>query len=127
MLFVLYYIKWHYTQALFDLVNILKNFVWFFFEFFSIRLFFKTLFSPFHRLGETYRGGIDIENYFETIIVNTLMRFVGFFLRLTLIIIGFTAIIFTILFGIFFLFVWLLSPLLLTFLILYGIKMVSIP
>lgn len=127
MLFVLYYIKWHYTQALFDLVNILKNFIWFFFEFFSIKLFFKTLFSPFHRLGQTYKGGINIENYFETFIVNALMRIVGFFLRLTLIIIGFTAIIFTILFGAFFVFVWLLSPFLLVFLILYGIKMISIP
>jgi len=127
MLFFLYYIKWHYTEAISDYINIVKNFVWFFFEFFSIKLFATTLFAPFHRLGERYKGGVNLENFFETVIVNTLMRFVGFLLRITIIAIGLIFILFTIAFGAVFLGIWLLSPVFIMFLILYGLKMISIP
>ena len=128
MLFAFYYVKWHYGQAVTDYINIVKNFVWFFFEFFSIRLMFKTLFAPFHKLGETYKGkGLHPSAIAEAIVVNTLMRLVGFLLRTTLILLGIFFILCTIVFGAIFLIVWILAPAFLLFLLLYGIKMISIP
>ncbi len=122
----LYYIKWHYSRAIFDLIGIIRNFLWFFYNFFSIRLLLKTFFKPFRRLGENYNKGLDLQAMAESFIINTLMRFVGMLLRLTLITIGILCMLFTVLFGIFFLTAWILSPVLVLFLILFGIKLISI-
>ena len=127
MLFAVYYVKWHYTQAVVDLIGIVKNFLWFFWEFFSIKLLLKSLFTPFHRLGQQYKGGLDLSNLAETILVNTLMRFVGFLLRSFLILLGILCILLTFVVGIFFLVAWVLAPLLLVFLIAFGVKMITIP
>lgn len=120
------YIRWHYYEGLLSIYFIIGNFVWFFYEFFSIPLLLKTLFSPFHRLDEGYAKGLKLEQWAQTFIVNSLMRIVGAFLRLFLILIGIIMIVLTVLFGAFFLIVWALAPLLLIFLVLYGVKLVSV-
>ncbi len=82
------YFVWHYTIALKDLFNLSRNFLWFIFHFFSISVLLKTLFSPWQKLNETYKGGFDFNAFFETLIVNVLMRIVGFFIRLFMVIAG---------------------------------------
>ncbi len=126
MTFPYYYIKWHYSQAILDIVGIIKNFLWFFYDFFSISLLLKTFFKPFRRLGEDYNKGLDLQAIAESFIINTLMRFVGMLLRTLLIIMGVICIIFTLLFGLFFIISWLLAPLLVLFLILFGLKLISL-
>jgi hypothetical protein len=126
MFFAVYYIRWHYSQALLDLIGIVRNFIWFFFEFFSIPLLLATLFSPFHRLGERYVNKLDIGKIAEAFIINTLMRFVGFGLRIFLIVTGVFFILLTFILGLFFFIAWVLAPLLLVFLLLYGIKLLSL-
>lgn len=126
MLFAVYYIRWHYSQALFDLIGIVRNFIWFFYEFFSIPLLLQTLFSPFHRLGERYTHKLDLGKIAEAFIVNTLMRLVGFLLRTFLIVIGIFFILLTFVLGLFFFIAWVLAPLLLVFLVLYGLKLISL-
>ena len=127
MLFAFQYFKWHYTQAIVDYYRIVLNFVWFFYNFFSINLSIKTLFSPFHRLGQEYKGGLQIGNFIEAVIVNSIMRLIGFLMRVFIILIGLVFILLTVFVGIFFFFVWIFSPILLLFLILYGFKMISLP
>lgn len=83
------YLSWHYSAALLALFNIWRNFVWFTYHFFSIGLLTRTLFSPWRRLGEDYKkGSLDVESWFETLVVNTLMRAVGVLVRLAVIIFG---------------------------------------
>jgi len=86
----LYYIRWHYTQGVLDLLNIVGNFLWFFNELFSIRMSVRTFFVPFHRLSDDARphGALDIGNLLERFLVNVLMRLVGALLHLTLIVLG---------------------------------------
>lgn len=127
MRFAFEYFKWHYGEGVASLVNIIGNFVWFFYEFFSIPLLLKTYFMPFHRLNEAYRKGFNIESWFETLVVNIMMRFVGALLRTVLITLGIFFILLTIGIGVCFFVAWLLAPFLLFFLISYGIKLVSIP
>ena len=127
MLFALHYLKWHYTKAIVDYYRIVFNFIWFFYNLFSIKLSLQTLFSPFHRLSETYEGGVHFEKFFEAVIVNSLMRLVGFLLRTFLITIGLAFIIASIILGAFFFIVWVLAPLLILFLFLFGIKLISVP
>ena len=40
------YFLWHYTEALRLVLNIVTNFIWFTYNFFSIPVLTKTLFSP---------------------------------------------------------------------------------
>lgn len=126
MLFAAYYLQWHYSQGLLDLIGIVRNFLWFFYEFFSIPILLKTLFSPFHRLGEKYTHSLNIEKWFETFVVNLLMRIVGMVLRVFLIMLGSVCMIITSVVGIFFLCAWMFAPVLLSFLLLFGIKLISV-
>ncbi len=120
-----YYVRWHYTYALTDLVNIVRNFVWFFYEFFSIPLLAKTLFVPFHRLSEQSHG-FNLEAWGEALLVNTLMRFVGALLRITLIVLGTVCIVLTFVAGIVFFVAWLLVPFILTFVVGTALALVAI-
>ncbi|KKS30704.1 MAG: hypothetical protein UV60_C0005G0006 [Parcubacteria group bacterium GW2011_GWA2_43_11] len=126
MRFALYYIRWHYSQGIVDLIGVVRNFIWFFYTFFSIPLLLKTLFQPFERLGERYSKGFDPGAWAQVFVVNSLMRVVGALLRLFLVLIGIIFIILTIVVGVLFLVAWILAPLLLFFLVTYGLKLMSL-
>jgi hypothetical protein len=115
------YLRWHYTQGVIDLAHIIGNFVWFFYEFFSIRLLLSTLFVPFHRLNETGPTGLDLGRMAEKVIVNTLMRIVGALMRICLILLGVALVLLTFLAGAVSLLIWLCAPLIVLVLMLYGI------
>jgi hypothetical protein len=85
--------------------------VWFFYHFFSISILLQTFFSPFQRLSESSGKGLDIERMAETLVVNTLMRAVGMFIRIIFITAGAISIIITITGGAILFFVWLAAPL----------------
>jgi hypothetical protein len=114
------YLRWHYTQGVVDFVHIVGNFVWFFYEFFSIRLLFSTLFVPFHRLNEESPTGLDLGRIAEKVIVNTLMRFVGAVMRIGLILLGLFLICVVFALGLLFLVTWLCAPLVVLLLAVYG-------
>ncbi len=126
MTFALYYINWHYTAGILDLIGIIQNFIWFFYNFFSIPLLLKTLFLPLNKLGEGYAHSLEPSKWVETFIVNTLMRLVGALLRLTLVLLGIIFIILTFIVGIAFLIVWLLAPIFVVLLVSFGIKLISV-
>jgi hypothetical protein len=119
--FTPYYILWHYSGAIADIVRIWRNYLWFFYHFFSIPVLFKTLFSPWRRLQEEYKGGFDIENFFATKVVNTMMRLVGAFVRLAFIIVGIVVISIVFLGGLLFLAIWLALPLIALGLLIIGL------
>lgn len=127
MRFVFEYFIWHYSRAVRDLLNIVMNFIWFFYEFFSIPLLLKTYAAPFKRLNEEYSGGFNLQAWAEAFIINTLMRFVGILMRSVLLLLGISLIILTILVGVILCFVWICAPVLLCFLLIYGCKLVTIP
>ena len=85
------YVIWHYTAGLWAAFRVCVNFLRFTFNFFSIPLLFKTLFSPWRRLGEEYSSGLHPSEWLTSFTVNTLMRVVGAVIRLALIIFGLIA------------------------------------
>lgn len=117
-----YYISWHYTKGLKNLLEIWQNFLWFIINFFSIGTLLTTLFSPFERLQEHYRGGLDLGNFFSVLVVNLIMRLVGFFSRIILIILGITIFIATIILGVISFFIWLILPILMMFILLAVLR-----
>ena len=116
-----YYLRWHYSRALSDIRNIWGNFIFFFYNFFSIKSLAFNLLSPWVRIHEEFSREITFETTVGTIIVNALMRLVGAVIRLVFICIGLLFIFVTLLIGIFIFCIWLFLPLVVFYMFMNGI------
>ena len=83
-----HYLLWHYTKAFADLWRVSKNLLFSISHFFAFTLLLRSLFSPWERLGETHRKGSGIGDYFATLVVNFIMRIIGFVMRFVLLVVG---------------------------------------
>lgn len=116
-----HYISWHYTKAISDLINLFKDFTWFIWNMFSIKILLKTLFVPFQKLSVKSTKKFDIQEYFSALATNLLMRLLGFVMRTFFIVLGLLSLVFfTALSAIFFL-VWLVLPLILIGMFVLGV------
>lgn len=116
-----FYGKWHYTQGFRDLYRNWRSFVLFVLHFFSLRLLFRTWLSPFGRLDEEYKKGFDLEGFLETLIVNTMMRLVGFVLRTFVIVSGLVSLVAVLLLGPVLFVLWIFTPFLVLILLLESL------
>jgi len=119
-----HYITWHYGQAYLDIYHVWTNFIWFFFNFFSIDLLFKTLFAPWKRMGEEYPEGFNISRTITTWIVNMLMRFVGMGIRIFIIGFGLCLASIAFLLGLVVIAIWTIMPIFFIALIIWGISLI---
>ena len=62
-------------------------------HFFSISTLLGTLFSPWKRLKEDYKKGLDIAEFFTSLAVNILMRILGAIMRSVVILVGLFALV----------------------------------
>ncbi len=122
LLTIPYYFLWHYTKALSDLLNLWKNFVVFFYEFFAVPTLLATLFSPWHRMNEGYTGALTFENTVGTFIVNTLMRIVGAIVRAVFIALGLFCILVAVVVGFVAFCAWIILPLILIYTFSTGVS-----
>lgn len=118
-----YYFVWHYGRAYFDIKNVWKNLLAFIYNFFSIPLLLRTLFSPWQRISDGYNLNTPL---YETLIFNLLMRLIGAMVRLFVILIGLALLFLGVIFGIAFFFIWLCLPAILVVLFLWGLKEIII-
>ena len=105
-----HYLYWHYLLAWRDGWQIYRDWLWFVGYFFSIKLLVKTWFSPWRRLGETYRGSFDLGAWLSVRIINLTMRLVGIIARTALIIVGSLCWVSMLLTGFVVTLIWLLLP-----------------
>jgi hypothetical protein len=124
ILIILGYLKWHYGQAIYSLWNIWKNFLFFIFEFFSIKLLFQNFFDSWKRMTDDYPRSFDLKKYFAIFIVNMITRIVGIIMRTGLIIIGLTCYFLMFIAYPLALVIWLLLPAIIVSLILTGIFLI---
>jgi hypothetical protein len=80
-----------------------------------------TLFSPWKRMSE--EKGRGIEGFFSSLIVNTIMRIIGFFMRSVLIIIGILSLVVVFILGIAALMVWIFAPVIILVTFVKGIAL----
>lgn len=111
--FFVAYTRWHYGRGLTELFGVSGNFLWFVAHFFSFKLLLKTLFTPWKRLGEHYSGGFDLEAFATILVVNSLMRVVGFGTRTIVLVVGLAAYLLVLVVSFFVLLIWILAPLVL--------------
>jgi hypothetical protein len=116
-----YYLVWHYTNGILNYLSIWGNFIWFSYNYFSFKVLLKTLFSPFKRLSEKNFRGFDPGKFFGDLIVNILMRIIGFMMRIGVILIGVAVTTIVVLGGLGLFIVWLVLPLFLGFCVIAGL------
>lgn len=120
MHFVRQYTLWHYSRGFRDMVVLWSNIIWFLSHFFSIPLLASTLFSPWKRLHEERKQGFDIEDIFTVIVVNIIMRAVGFVMRISMIAIGLVFLAVALKLMIVHLILWAFFPIVVALLLYYG-------
>ena len=115
-----FYILWHYTKAWHDLLRVISNYLWFIGNYFSISLLLRTLFSPWRRLS--IKGGKgQQDSFFGALLINTLMRVVGFIFRIITILAGAFVLLFAVILSVFLIALWLVLPIFVFFLFFGGL------
>jgi hypothetical protein len=115
------YIKFHYGRGIKEFFVVTKNFLWFIKNFFSFSIFIKTLFSPWHHLGEKYGSIIDLGSFASTFVINTIMRILGFSIKVLVMFIGSLVYIFSIFSALALFIVWIFAPAIIVFMIVLSI------
>lgn len=127
VLFVTDYVRWHYGAALFDMLRVWGNLLWFIIHTSSFFDLFKTLLSPWKRMHEEKppKGTFDPSYYVGSLTVNALMRVVGLVVRLFLITIALVLFSITFAVGVFFMLFWLIAPVAIFIIFLNGLALIS--
>ncbi|MBI2639398.1 MAG: hypothetical protein HYW90_00690 [Candidatus Sungbacteria bacterium] len=119
--FLYRYLLWHYSDGLKASFNKAVNAVIGFLNFFSVLHLFGTLFSPWHRVIESYGRGFDAARFFYAITGNAISRLLGALLRSFVIVVGIAAAALSVIAGVFFIFLWIFLPFLVPLLFITGI------
>jgi hypothetical protein len=117
-----YYLYWHYTMGIRELLRNLWNFIVFEFHFFSVKELVLTLFAPFQRLKETYdKNFLDIERLLSSFVINIIMRIIGFCVRSFILLCALISISLSLILFPFIILIWLALPVLLCIFIIGSI------
>ena len=116
------YVCWHYTLGCRDFFSVWRNFLSFAYNYFAIPHHARSLFAPFRRLNET-RQGFGLTPFFEVLIINTLMRAVGFVFRAVTICVGLGVLLLVSIVGVVAFALWLVLPLVLVGLLFASYKL----
>ena len=107
-----YYLGWHYSTAIAELISIWKNYLWFSLNYFSVRILFFSLLKPFRNIKEGY----SIKNLNKELkIVTFLNSIFGFLVRFMSIVAGIACWVLFFLIGIGILILWIFLPVILIF------------
>ncbi len=118
------YFFWHYTHALQELLQNIKNFLKFLYHFFSIGILFKTFFAPWRSLGEPYPRGFKPVESISILLNNLSLRMIGIALRTTVILIGLLALFLSAVVSVAFFIIWLIAPALILFMLSAGGRLI---
>ena len=126
-LYVLFeYVFWIYSRGIREYFRAWMNYHWFLFHFFSVGVLLKSLFAPFHRLQEKAGRGIDIERFFERLVVNIMMRVVGFVVRVAVLAVALISEVFLFVAGVALFVLFLSSPVVLPVAFIAGFDLLFI-
>lgn len=118
---IILYIEWHYKDKFLSFWDAWKNLLRFGAEYFSIPFLLKTLFSYWKNYHDYYRK-FDFKHNFSVFTFNIISRLIGAFVRFWVILAGIVSEIFIFVGGAVFLFLWLILPFALMFLLIFSFK-----
>lgn len=106
------FILWHYSEGFRNFLKIWGNYFEFFWNFFSIGRFFRTLLSPWRRdVSRVMQRGFHPVLFFQALVENIITRILGAIIKSVMILVGVFFEILAFLFGIFVVVFWLGAPL----------------
>lgn len=114
------YLFWHYTEGRKSFLGIWRNYLEYFWHYYSVGLLARTLFSYWHR-DIAFRGpGFDIREFFQTLAFNVISRIIGAIVRSLTIIFALLVELTALAIGVVLFFIWLIYPLFVFFLLFLG-------
>lgn len=121
----LQYLMWHYTRGIRDVLLFWQNMLWFISNFFSIPILMRNLFSPWRALEDKRTTtAFVLSDVLSVFLINTIMRVVGFFIRIIFLSVGFALYVLMALSGPLLLIVWLLLPIIMVASLVAGIALI---
>jgi len=119
------FLRWYYAIAPKKILKTWRNVLSFGWNFFSIGLLFKTLFSPWKRDITKSSSGFDPKAWLETLVMNLISRLIGAFVRVWVILLGLFFEIAILIFGAVFFLGWLGLPLLIIVGVVYAVGLID--
>lgn len=116
------WVRWHFVDSPEFLFLVWRDYLDFVANYFSVALLFKTFFAPWRRYSWRYPRGLDVVEFFGTLVSNTFSRFLGALMRTVLIIIGIITQMLVVVLGAIVVLFWVLMP----FLIITGFAYILI-
>jgi hypothetical protein len=114
------FFRWYYTQGTADLFQNIGHIMSGLVRFFSFGRIFSTLLSPWRRMHDPYKGGI--EDRLTTLTANIATRVFGAVLRLLVVVLGMAALAFASVASLAVIIFWVAGPALVPFLIALGTR-----
>ncbi len=85
---VLHIFSWYFLEMPAFIARVWRNFLRFVFDYFSIRVLFRTFFSHWRRTSQFYGKGLDFRRIFDTLTLNVISRVLGAVIRSFFIVTG---------------------------------------
>jgi hypothetical protein len=104
------WLYWHFFEMPKFLLGVWKNYILFALNYFSLPILLKSLFAPWRKYKWNYPKGLNIGEFFNTLISNAFSRLMGAFMRIILIAVGILFQIFVIFAGLIIFLLWILVP-----------------
>lgn len=121
--FIVQFLVWHYGDGLRNVFRNGVSAVIGFLNYFSVIQLSRTIFSPWHRIVESYGRGFDPGEFFYTFAGNFVSRVIGAGVRMAVIFVGLVVSFIALVSGFCFIIIWLATPLLIPILFLWGLVM----
>ncbi|MCD6233408.1 hypothetical protein J7J81_03500 [bacterium] len=117
------FLEWFFYDVPKGILKAFWNFLRFYFNYFSIPLLLKTLFSPWRRYRWSYGRGFDLKRYLSTALSNAISRLLGAFIRILTIFIGLVFEVLILAAGVIVFCGWFLLPILLVSSLYFGLRL----
>ncbi|MEK9153644.1 MAG: hypothetical protein AAB723_03535 [Patescibacteria group bacterium] len=104
------FLDWHFHEVALGLLRAWRNFLSFNLRYFSVGELSRTLFSHWHKMGESYGRGFDLQRFFSVLIGNIFSRVLGAIARSVFIVVGLMVELFILLAGLAVFLFWVLLP-----------------
>ena len=101
---------WHFYEMPKFLLGVWKNYIFFALNYFSLPVLLKSLFAPWRKYKWNYPKGINVAEFFSTLVSNAFSRLIGALVRIILIAAGIIFQVFVIFAGLIIFLLWLAVP-----------------
>lgn len=125
MITLIAYFHWHYGDGFRAVARNAFLRVLGYLRYFSVLELARTLFSPWHRIVDSYGRGFALSRFLTSLIVNIFSRIAGAAVRSIVILVGLLAGFLSALFGIAAIALWLFLPAIIPGLALFGVLIAS--